>query len=472
MPFFKIILFFCLPFSLFGTDLSYTIRPVKVNREVQLEVKLKFQTENSNATFLYLPSTFANQNNLYSEIVKLECTTPEVSVLQTEYPHVLKILHGPDENIEIKYLIKSTHSEDAHWYYRPIIEKDHFLIFGYCLFIIPHMDYESPANICLKWKGFPQKWSLANSFGIEETNQKIRVPVSQFHQTIFAGGHFSLIQCGKKHAPIYLAVRDKWSFSLDHFTELLETIIHEQRKFWDEENFTNYLVTLMPSKSEAYNSGTAVHNAFSIFINDFPEESQGHWNNLGWLLSHEHFHTWNGLKMTSDSSLGAMEWFTEGFTEYYALKFNYRLNLLQFADYLNTVNQILLDYYGSPVLNAKNKKIPSKFWENAHYQQLPYVRGFVLALNWDQEIKRLSHDQYSLDDLMLNLYKKVKRSGKSFTIDDIQKLVGKFIGKQPAAYDIKNYIQKGKTIPLRDDLFQEKAFLEWKDEIPQFLPQN
>ena len=455
-------------------QLSYTIRPVSINDEVQLEVRLKFKTEEKPSTFLFLPSTYGGQAELYREITKIKCLNSETSIERTEFPDILKINHIPGNVVEIVYRLKSTHSDTLDWYYRPIIENDHFLFFGYCFFITPEMDRDQPARITLKWTDFPKKCSIANSFGIEQRKQGLKVPLSYFLHAAFAGGDFTFLSFENQKSPICIAIKDRWSFSIDHLTQLLETIIKGQRNFWEDNHFPNYLITVMPSKSDQHIAGTAVNNAFSIFIHDFPETSQASWNQLGWLLSHEHFHTWNGLKMKTNNSKGSTEWFTEGFTEYYAIELNYRMNLLSFEEYLIIVNKMLYDYYTSPVRNAKNEKIPRKFWKDMDYQRLPYLRGFCLALNWNQEIKKLSKNRYSLDDLMHSLFKNAQKSQRPLDNEAIRKLAGKYIGEEAASYDIKQYILKGKTIPLQKDLFEERAILDWKEVekeyIPQFIP--
>lgn len=461
-----LLLIFCCFFPLDGSDhLSYTIRPVKSKHEVMLEVVLKFETQDEVSTFLFLPSEWAGQSKLYHEIVEIECLTSQATLERTEQPDILRIHHAPNEKMEIRYRMRSTHSQALDGYYRPIIEKNHFLFFGHCFFITPQMDHKDTASITLEWKHFPEEWSIANSFGAQERRQKLRLPLQEFLHAAFSGGDFTLIACGEEKRPIYVAIRDQWSFSSDHLTDLLETIIEGQRNFWQDDHFPYYLVTVLPSPQGKYIAGTALNNSFSIFINDFPERSDENWNQLAWLLSHEHFHTWNGLKMVPDTSSSSMTWFTEGFTEYYAVELNYRMHLMDFEEYLSAVNTVIYDYYTSPVRNAKNEKIDPKFWKNWHYQRLPYVRGFLLALKWNHEIKRLTDNGSSLDDLMHALFKQVRKSGKSFDSDDIAHLAGKYMGRESTAHDIKDYIEKGKTILLDDDLFKDLAVLEWVEEL-------
>ena len=154
--------------------------------------------------------------------------------------------------------------------------------------------------------------------------------------------------------------------------------------------------------------GTGLFNAFSIFIGDISKENEEDWKWLAWLLSHEHFHTWNGIKKMSALPEGSLYWFTEGFTEYYAVKLNYQTQLIELEDYLDHINHILYDYYTSSAHNEKNERIRQDFWNNWDIQRLPYVRGFLFALEWDRKMQEVSNGQYSLDDFMLALFKRTQ----------------------------------------------------------------
>lgn len=458
------IVFFCVYLSpLFGIEsLSYSVRPVTIKGKFHFEVTLKFKADNQKETYLFLPSEGAGQEKLYHEITHLESLSLNTDVEKTEKRSILKIEHEPNAQLELRYYVKSTHSDDKHWFFRPIIEKSHFLFFGYCFFVIPEMDYNKPAHISIEWKKFPKDWTLANSFGANAHKQKIHIPVSAFLNATFCKGDFILLACGDSDKPICVAIRKGWSFSINHLMELLETIIEGQRDFWKDHQFPFYLITFLNSENH-YFAGLALNNAFSVFYKDFQEQSERHWDQLAWLLSHEHFHTWNGLKMQPKDE--SFTWFTEGFTEFYALKLNRRLNIFSLEKYLELVNGILYEYYSSPVRNAKNEKIDNQFWNDEYYQRLPYVRGFLLALTWDEEIRRLSHDHDSLDDAMRSLFKSVTKSGQPFALKDIQEHVGKYIRKDNATLDIENYILKGKTIPLPDYLFEDVAVIEWSDDL-------
>ena len=141
------------------------------------------------------------------------------------------------------------------------------------------------------------------------------------------------------------------------------------------------------------------------------------------------------------------------------------MNLLSFEEYLEMVNGLLYEYYTSPVRNAKNEKIAQLFWNDEAIQRLPYLRGFILAMNWNEQIKRRTKGKSSLDDIMQTLFKKVKKSERPFSRRDIESAVEEFLGKDATKEDVEQHILKGKTLTLDERLFQDLAAMEWMEDF-------
>jgi len=101
-------------------------------------------------------------------------------------------------------------------------------------------------------------------------------------------------------------------------------------------------------------------------------------------LIHETFHAWNPRRMGSLSGddSHAIEWFREGFTTYYGYLLALRAHLIQLPAYVESINRDLRDLPGSTN---------------------PYVRGRVIALWLDRQIRRDSADRNSLDNVMYDM---------------------------------------------------------------------
>jgi predicted metalloprotease with PDZ domain len=150
--------------------------------------------------------------------------------------------------------------------------------------------------------------------------------------------------------------------------------------------------------------GTGLTHSFAVFLTPKTElavRSDG--TGVPWLLSHELFHLWNGhrYKLAEPETLGY--WFSEGFTNFYARRLLLRAGILDAGAYVANLNEAIARYTLSPVRGEPATRIAADFWKNRDVEKLPYLRGDVVALLVDAEIRALSHGSKSLDDLMKEL---------------------------------------------------------------------
>lgn len=443
--------------------LHYSICPVTKDEKKFLEVHLTFQGNEGGITEIVLPSSSAGQEELYAEIKDLHCLTPQASIENTEEPHIKRIHHLSSRAIQITYKVGSSERKrEGEWYYRPLVESSYFFFSGHAFFVTPRMDMEVPTKISVEWKNFPTNWTLANSFGAKQHTQLLTLPFSKFQHAVYTGGDFQLIQCGQESSPIFIAIQDKWSFSPKRFTELVQTVLESQRHFWNDFAFPYYLITVLPTGDSHFMGGTGTSNAFSIFVGDLYDDNIEDYKWLAWLLSHENFHTWNGTEMRSGPPEGSLYWFTEGFTEYYAVKLNHKNKLIDNLDYFSHINNILYDYYTSTAHDAKNERIQKDFWNDRDVQRLPYVRGFLLAWKWDKKIQQISNGVHSLDDCMIALRNHLQNEKRAFTQDDIIQVVSAFLPLGEVQNDVTQYILEGKTLIPEDE---DEYSITWIENI-------
>jgi len=253
----------------------------------------------SGTSQLILPDEWANQKKLYNEIYDLQCSKYEIET--SKKPHIKIIHHIPNDLIKISYKVHlTTEAISYDNYYRPIGSNAYFFCIGHGLFIIPY-DLKVFANIILDWNSLPKSWVIANSYGTNQLKQDLHLSFSQLQNATFLGGDFELIQCGDSSDPIYIAIRGKHSFTNNEFIDLVENIFTTQRDFWNDHAFPYYLISVIPIDEEHSIGGACLINNFSLFLGTLPESYNNYLNGLACLISHEHFHTWNGYKVITPS---------------------------------------------------------------------------------------------------------------------------------------------------------------------------
>ena len=148
---------------------------------------------------------------------------------------------------------------------------------------------------------------------------------------------------------------------------------------------------------------------------------------------------------------------------YYAAKLNHKNGIISQNDYVDRINEVLIDYFSSPVHNAPNDTIVKDFWTDPTIEQLPYVRGFTLAFYLDTKIQSES-EGHSLDNFMHDLLELINRTGKPFSFDDFSNLITSYISQEELLV-VKNFISGGKSIPVFHKALGSDYSLKWEDYI-------
>jgi len=434
----------------------------------ELQITLEFTGDSSGTSQLFLPHEWAGQKELYQEIYDLQCSNHPIE--ETEKPEIRLIHHTPHEPLTLSYKVHLVAENISRKnFYRPLGNNSYFFSLGYGLFIIPHSP-ELEANITLVWDQLPAHWTIANSHGANQVQQKLFLPFIHLQHAVFLAGDFNLIQCGPSDNPVYVAARGDLGFAKDEFMHLTEKIIKSQRDFWKDYDFPYYFISAIPIDDENVISGTATTNSFSLFLGKFTYPKNEYLNRLAHMISHEHFHTWIGLKMESSEREGSLFWFTEGFTEYYSVKLNYQNGVMSLKQHVDHTNELLAEYFESPVHHESNERIVKDFWNDPYVQRLPYVRGFALAAHWDLQIQTASSGLYCLDDVMHDLQKATLEKGM-FSKSDLLTLFSRYLPQEEIP-KMEQCVTHGESVPVNESMFQNEYRLEWNDDLGFDLQQS
>ncbi len=456
--------------SIFLPVYSFSSEPIKVIRycfsfkEIsnnKLIVECTFQGSKTGTSELTLPHMWANQLELEKNIMELSCI--EHTIENTDQPHIKIIHHSPNELITFSYSVQLL-SEDLsdENYYRPLGNDSYFYGIGHGIFVIPS-EQDAKMSIILQWNDIPGDWKIANSFGEGQILQEIEGFSNDLPTYVFLAGDFKVINCNPGLHPICIAIRGNWPFSPDEFASVVQQIVMTQRNFWNDHEFPYYLVSVIPIDTKNCYGGTALTNTFSLFLGDNNYSKDESLKELAGLISHEHFHTWNGHKIHSSEPQGSMYWFSEGFTEYYSRKLNYSSGIISKNEYVDLVNEFLIDYFSSPVHNISNETIVKNFWTDRAAYLLPYDRGFVLALYLDTKIQSKSKE-LSLDNFMHDLLEFSKKKNGGFSFDDFFHLLGNYVDQEDLI-SIKKFVIEGDSIPVLQEAMGSDYRLEWEDYI-------
>jgi predicted metalloprotease with PDZ domain len=291
--------------------------------------------------------------------------------------------------------------------FHPVLMPEYVEFTGHNALVFPSL--ETPAamtaltTLHLDFTELPSSWVLATSFGTGtgpgDRCQVATVPAAQIVSALFAAGDFRLREFSIGRRRAVLAVRGTWTFSDEEAIEQIRKTVAIVRDFWRDDAFPYFLVTLKPYDRERGSSdGSEFTNAFWLYVSRLDTLA----DRLP-QLAHESFHAWNPGRMGVRPDGERVEWFTEGFTDYYAYRLLLQAHVLSSTAYVESLNQALRRFTASGN---------------------PYVRGRIVALWVDGQIRLESRGRRSLDDAM---YQMVRGRDRPLTRRRILSTIARYI---------------------------------------------
>jgi len=232
-----------------------------------LKVTLSFEGDGSGKTIIKLPSKGAGQKELERAILSLNPISTETK-LQKISSSTYEIHFAPKSLVSIQYsMVQDFTGEiaDHENYYRAVIQKDYFHLFGQVLFAHPEMNDLQPIHISLKWTGF-QNQKIANSFGANQFKQEINTNLRKLLGGVYLGGDFRLKKMMVRGKPVWTSLRGSFGFKDAEFQSMMKKILEAERGFWNDDDFPYFLISAIPVSDEGDDyGGCGLTQGFSIF---------------------------------------------------------------------------------------------------------------------------------------------------------------------------------------------------------------
>ena len=255
---------------------------------------------------------------------------------------------------------------------------------------------DGPYQVHLKWDladapaGSRGEWSLGDG----DTNVEVPAQVLAFSYYAVGPLHSIPVINTGKFGLYWLA---QPSFDMAALGERIMSLYGTLSTFFGDTN-SSYHVFTRQNPYEGTGGSALAHS----FMFGYHPQSQPSVDDLQDLLAHEMTHNWPEM----DGEHGDTAWYTEGTAEYYSLLLSHRGGQLSTDKYLADINERADAYYSNPFLNLTNPQAARIFWTDPTAQTVPYGRGFLYLLNTDAEIRARSHGKHSLDDVVLELYRR------------------------------------------------------------------
>jgi predicted metalloprotease with PDZ domain len=300
----------------------------------------------------------------------------------------------------------------------------------------------------INWVGFPASFRLVNSYGIDQRVQKFETNLDRLRKAVFAGGE---LRTARSKRGLILVTHQKWKFSDETALTMFDRLDSVFTELWRDRGLRDHRVFMVPASGLAGDGGEGRANGLLL---ELPPELEN-LAQVARLLAHEMFHEWNPTRIhRSDDE--TLYWFTEGFTEYYAVAALWRSGIWNFQQVLDNFNFTARSYFASPVRNLTDRRMVELRQSNRDANALPYLQGYLLAWHWNKDGK-------TLDRAMRYLLKHNRHQLSNTRIIEALRSSGV---EDPEA-DIQRFILKGNTIEFRPDLWNGCA-TETKLQVAEF----
>jgi predicted metalloprotease with PDZ domain len=311
------------------------------------------------------------------------------------------------------------------------------------------------------WKGFREAgWTVASSFGVEPEGFVARASLDELRHAVYlAGRDVRVRRVAVRGREVAVAIAGRaWTFGDDEFVEDVRSIVEAERAFFADDDFPFYLVSAIPVGLADPHSrslgGTGLTRSFALFLQpDTPLGTRAGGDlQVPHVLAHEMFHHWNGGIASMEEPEQLVYWFSEGFTEFFARRLLLRAGYGGRDEFARSLNATLKDHALSPVRDAPNERIRLEFWKDRDVGRLPYLRGDLVAVLLDREIRSRSGGARSLDDFVREVVVR-GRHGEKVGTDPLLRRIADWTDAA-FAERVRAIVVDGAPVPLDPSTFE------------------
>ncbi len=336
----------------------------------------------------------------------------------------------------------------------PYTQEDCIFWTGYALFIVGKVkDIELQVNV-------PDNWHVSTAWERIEHGKHRFVCKDQndlMNAYLVLGEHCErLAKSGG--AEIVLAIGGRFKASMDKIQSAIEAILRAYTEIFDDAPKDRMLFVANPYGAEGFRSGGASGRSITTLMGgELDETNKSFWANL---VAGVVCYMWNGQAV----HFAKQEyWFTEGFTSYYSNVVCTRLGLISESDFLIDLKRSWKSYLSEQGKRSIREAGKNKFAN----RELVYDGGSLIAMALDLQIRSLTQNRNSLDDVMKQMYKEFGLTENVFTINDVIRIVNQFVGEDFEPFFSK-YVIGTERLPLEEYL--KNAGIDAQVEFGEKLP--
>lgn len=443
--------------------LSYKIKPVPQNDRTDLEISVEFKAEKVGALKIKLPTDNFGTPDLHKFVTRF---AGEKGTLVTagENEREKIVTAARDGNVALRYTISYDPKVMDDFAFAPNTGAKYFHVAG-CQWLLHIGDDAQKRIFRIEIIDAPENWKFYSSKAANAEKLELETSYNELISAPVGGGEYAH-QFRVKTGRVSVFVHGEYDIPRKQIYSSIERIVRLQRRWFDDYSQREFTIAVAPRSGVV--AGYAPSNSFILFVKRDTSAEQ-----LNRIIAHELFHTWlpNKIEIVQDKKFSGIryEWFTEGFTDYFARKILTEAGLMNETRFADSINQDILSVADNPHSSKSYDELVELVKANKYdsaAKKLAYFRGALIALDWDARIKKRDKNN-DLSAFVRELYKLAQKTGGKISEQDFYDLVAAY--GIDAKADFEKYIMRGGQI-APDALALGKNYHLSEMEKPSFDP--
>lgn len=459
-----------LPHQDLRAQIRYTVQPMASDSITRLRVTVSAPGEADGTTRFALPEDRFGVAQMWQWIE--DVAAGPGTDLHARGSGVYQLAHPPGADAEVSYTIAYDPVRAGFTPFGPSVDGAHFHFFGsqWMARVGPAKgshEVRRDVEIALQRDAWGGSW--ASSFGLGPGPHRVRVSDYDLDYSVIAGGDYRTETSDCQGRPIVVAVHGKFEIPDADLFYVAGRIACAQRAVFGDYEWPSF--TIFVTQRDDLEAGAPLLNGFTAFLESSTSEEE-----LMGLLAHEMIHTWlpRSARLVEKGAPDAPEnrtrWFHEGFTEYLARLALVQEGLLPRSWMLDRTNDDLERLAFQPYRTLSLDGIEAAGREGRYtavHHRLHYVRGALLALNWDTRVRRASGGERSIVDPIRLVVETARANGGTVGVNELCEIFERF--GVDAERDVERYLRGGVPLQPEPNAFGPSYELVTR-ELPSFEP--
>jgi hypothetical protein len=473
-------------------ELSYRITPHYAAAGSQtaghLEVTLRFAAEGRSETLVRGTPSWAGVDDYHQAQGAWAAVSPGTVVQARAEPWQKRVTHPAHGEVAVSYQVQAALAnphdgkpQPQTQLYRVQVGENWFQAFGYGLLVVPEVwDDKREGQWCITVAQPTHPDRLVFGSHHLGRGEKVSARVQGSHGAVrhafYAGGPgWRLAERPVLGGVVHVAQRGAFEVGEERFATEVARVVDAQRRFWHAPAAgpvaqqqgpiapEHQWVVMTPNYRSGSTGGTLVKAVAALHVE--PSFSPSH-GGFEFLVAHENLHLWIPSQFGTMPQGAVAEvadyWFSEGFTNFYTHRLLLLAGQWDLPRYGQALSQVLRDYWRSPERNATAASIAPRFFSDQVAGRQMYLRGELLALRWDADLRRQGHA--GLDAVMRGLLLPGAAARETpLASQRLLQALQPMLGASPAQA-VQSHIERGQAIELTSDILGPCFQLIWKDE--------